>query len=179
MGRRSGFDKISSAIKEAIKALIMGGNTIDDIKDWLDEEMGDDAPSRSATGRFVKGQRQAMEEWIQAQQIAAIWAEKANENPSGDIGQMNLQLLTMLANRTLGTITEQDEVDPEHLALMSNVLRNVATASKTHTERHIKVENELKRKQLEQLQRIEAETPEQADPATLLKRIREEVYGIS
>ena len=81
MARRSSVAKLDPRIRESVdRAIRENRATIDDIVDKLDGIMGEDAPSRSAVGRYVKGAREQMQRYREAQEMAKVWVGKLEDD---------------------------------------------------------------------------------------------------
>jgi hypothetical protein len=86
MGRRSTVSRFPEPIVTQVNQLIRDGHTIDEIVATL-QGMGADV-SRSAMGRYVKSARESMEKYRQAQEVAKVWVDKLETEPSGDVARL-------------------------------------------------------------------------------------------
>src|SRR5437868_3267674 len=85
--RPSSITQLDPSIKEAVDTAIREGRlTIEQIVALIKDKGGD--VSRSAAGRYVKNAKERMEDYRQAQQVAAVWVDKLGKEPEGDIGRM-------------------------------------------------------------------------------------------
>lgn len=131
--RPSSLTMLEPEIKEAVDAAIREGRaTIADIVAMV-RKMGGEV-SESAAGRYVKNARERLEDYRQAQQMAAVWVEKIGKEPQGDVARMLLEMLRVAAFKSLG---ELETADPESLMLLSKAMKDLASADKTLVDREI------------------------------------------
>ena len=93
--------------------------------------------------------RSQMETYQRAQEIAKVWAKRIEEQPGGDVAQLNLQLLSTLAFKVLSDINERpddNQVTPMEMMLLSKALDHAAKAEKSTLERDLKVRKEVAQK---------------------------------
>lgn len=133
--RPSSITQLDPAIKEAVDTAIREGRlTIDQIVTLIAQH-GAEA-SRSAVGRYVKSASEKMEEYRQAMQVAAVWVDKIGKEPQGDVGRMVLEMLRLLAFKSLDKL---DQVDPENLMFLAKAMKDMAGADKLFVDREINV----------------------------------------
>lgn len=131
--RPSSITQLDPAIKEAVDTAIREGRlTIDQIVALIAQH-GAEA-SRSAVGRYVKSASEKMEEYRQAMQVAAVWVDKIGKEPQGDVGRMVLEMLRLLAFKSLDKL---DQVDPENLMFLAKAMKDMAGADKLFVDREI------------------------------------------
>lgn len=124
--RPSNITKLDPAIKEAVDTAVREGRiTIDQIVELIKTHGAD--VSRSSVGRYVKSANERMEEYRQAQQMAAVWMDKIGKEPEGDVGRMLLEMLRMLAFKSIG---ETETASPEDLMFLSNAIKGFAQTDK-------------------------------------------------
>lgn len=124
--RPSNVTKLDPAIKQAVDAAVREGRiTIDQIVELIKSHGAE--VSRSSVGRYVKTANERMEEYKQAQQMAAVWMDKIGKEPEGDVGRMLLEMLRMLAFKSIG---ETESASPEDLMFLSNAIKGFAQTDK-------------------------------------------------
>jgi hypothetical protein len=124
--RPSSITQLDPAIKQAVDTAVREGRaTIDEIVGLI-KNMGGEA-SRSSVGRYVKTANERMEEYRQAQQMAAVWMDKIGKEPDGDVGRMLLEMLRMVAFRS---IDATEAASPEDLMFLSNAIKSFAQTDK-------------------------------------------------
>lgn len=124
--RPSSITKLDPKVKAAVDEAVRDGRlTIDQLVELITSH-GAEA-SRSAVGRYVKTANERLEEYREAQQIAAVWMDKIGKEPDGDVGRMLLEMLRMLAFKSLG---ELDSASPEDLMFLSNAIKGFAQTDK-------------------------------------------------
>ncbi|WP_304308079.1 phage protein Gp27 family protein [Pseudacidovorax intermedius] len=129
----SSVTKLPPEIKEAVDAAIREGRaTIADIVAMV-RQMGGEV-SESAAGRYVKNARERLEDYRQAQQVAAVWCDKIGKEPQGNVGRMILEMLRVIAYKSMGDL---ETVSPEDLMFLSKAMKDLAGADKTMVDREI------------------------------------------
>ncbi|SDO76720.1 Protein of unknown function [Rhodoferax sp. OV413] len=133
--RPSSITQLHPSIKEAVDTAVREGRaTINEIV-GLVKGMGGDA-SRSAVGRYVKNANERMEDYRQATQIAAVWVDKLGKEPEGDVGRMLLEMLRVVAFKTIGDL---ETASPEDLMFLGKALKDFAGADKLAVDKAINV----------------------------------------
>lgn len=131
--RPSNITRLDPAIKQAVDTAVREGRaTIDEIV-ALVEGLGGEA-SRSSVGRYVKNARERMEDYRQATQVAAVWVDKLGKEPEGDVGRMLLEMLRVVAFKTIGDL---DTASPEDLMFLGKALKDFAGADKLAVDKAI------------------------------------------
>lgn len=131
--RPSSITALDPKIKDAVDAAIREGRlTIDAIVRLIEQEGGD--ASRSAVGRYVKNAKERMEDYRKAQSMAAVWVDKLGKEPEGDIGRMVLEMLKLVAFKTVGNI---EEAAPEDLMFLGKAMKDIAGSDKLIVDREI------------------------------------------
>ena len=131
----STITELDPAIKNAVDTAIREGRaTIDKIVSMI-KEMGGDA-SRSAVGRYVANAREQLEEYQQAQQVAAVWVDKIGKEPQGDMGRLLIEMLRLIAYKSVGGMSQ---ASPEDLMFLAKALKDIGGADKLMVDRSINV----------------------------------------
>ncbi len=131
MGRRSTVAAMPRELVEACNGLIRDGHTIEEILAAL-QDMGAQV-SRSAVGRYVKSARESMEKYRQAQEVAKVWVDKLEAEPSGDVGRLLPEMLRVVAFQSLTTMGEADKpAKAMDVMLLAKALRDIAGTTKVH-----------------------------------------------
>jgi hypothetical protein len=173
--RPSSINQLPPSVKEAVdKAVREGRATIDEILQLIDS-MGGEA-SRSAVGRYVKNARERLEDYHQAQQIAAVWVDKLGKEPDGDIGRMLLEMLRVVAFKSIGDI---DQASPEDLMFLGKALKDIAGADKLVVDREINLRKLIAAK----AEKVAAEVATTAKKAGLsddtIDLIKKKILGVA
>lgn len=133
MARRSTITRLPKPLLERCNQLIRKGHTIDEILAALND-LGAEV-SRSAVGRYVKGARESLERYKQAQAVAKVWVDRLESEPDGDVARLLPEMLRTVAYQTIGQMGEgEDPVKPADVMLMAKALRDLAGTSKTQLE---------------------------------------------
>lgn len=172
--RPSSILQLDPRVKEAVDAAVREGRlTIDQIVSMIAEQ-GEEA-SRSSVGRYVKNARERMEDYRQAQQIAAVWVDKLGKEPEGDIGRMLLEMLRVVAFKSIGDI---ESASPEDLMFLGKALKDIAGADKLVVDREINL-RKLIQAQAEKVAANVANTAKKAGmTAETVELIRSQILGI-
>lgn len=133
MGRKSTVAVLDESIVSVVNQLIREGCTIDEILRAL-QPLGADV-SRSAMGRYVKGARESMEKYRQAQEVAKVWVDKLETEPAGDVARLLPEMLRAVAFQTLTNMGEADEaVGTQDLMFLAKALKDVSSASRINVD---------------------------------------------
>lgn len=149
MARKSSVTQLDPRLREALDALIREGrHTLDDILAKLAELNAGEAPvSRSALGRYAQRAEAQMERYREAQEVAKVWVNKFEEEPTGDVGRLLHEMLRSVAFQTLGGLSERVEsADPEEVMLLAKAMKDLASADKLTTERILVIRQEVAKK---------------------------------
>lgn len=131
--RPSNVTKLDPTVKAAVDTAVREGRaTIAEIVQLV-EALGGEA-SRSSIGRYVKNARERMEDYRQATQVAAVWVDKLGKEPEGDVGRMLLEMLRVVAFKTIGNL---DTASPEDLMFLGKALKDFAGADKLAVDKEI------------------------------------------
>jgi len=138
MGRRSTVSRFPEPIVTQVNQLIRDGHTIDEIVATL-QGMGADV-SRSAMGRYVKSARESMEKYRQAQEVAKVWVDKLETEPSGDVARLLPEMLRAVAFQTLSNMgDETDPVGSQEIMFLAKALKDLSGASATNVAIELKM----------------------------------------
>lgn len=180
MARLSTIDQLPPEVREEIGRLRQAGRTIDQILGKL-RELDIDPPSRSALGRHVKQLDQIGEELRRSRTVAEALVERFGDAPESKSARVNIELMQALVMKCL--VDEDGGVvalDAKEAMFMASALQKLAGAAKADVDREVKIRKELGARVAKAVDAIagEAERDAKLSKADVLKRIREEVYGI-
>jgi len=138
--RKSSITRLDPRIREAVDGAIREGRaTLDELVALIRSHGGQ--ASRSAVGRYVKGARDEMEHYRQAQHLAKVWAEAIPQ--TGDVAQLNRQVLTSLAFRAASQLAENESVQGKEVMLLARALRDISSSEKLGAEARRAIRAEL------------------------------------
>lgn len=170
----STIQQLAPSIKEAVDTAVREGRaTIDEIVQLI-AGMGGDA-SRSAVGRYVKNARERMEDYRQATQVAAVWVDKLGSEPEGDVGRMLLEMLRVVAFKTIGDI---QEAGPEDLMLLSKAMKDISSADKLIVDREINLRKLIQAKAEKVAAEVATTAKKAGMSAETVDLIRSQILGI-
>ena len=177
MARQSSVAVMSDEAREALDAMVREGRaTIDQIRERLLDLEGEDAPSRSAIGRYVQSAKKQMERYRQAQEVAKVWVGKLEAEPNGDVGRLLSEMLRTVAFSTLGQLGEGgEEADPKDISYLARTIKDLASADKISAERELRIKKEV----LDTAARAVGKAEKQGRPLTAdeFKKMMGEIYG--
>lgn len=145
MGQKSTVTLIDPDVKAQLDQMIRDGRaTIDQMKDYLDEQLGEDAPSRSAVGRYKHSMEKGMEVFRATQSMAEVWAKELEENPGSPVSQLAQQVLGGVALHTANSmITKGEAIPADKLMFAAKALDHLARAEKTSVDRELKIREKI------------------------------------
>lgn len=134
--------------------------------------------SESAVTRHARSSRSKMETYRQAREVASVWAQRAEEDPNGDIAKLNLQLLSTVAFKVLSDIGEGEDAgaSPMEVMLLGKALEHAAKAEKLTVERELRIRKEVTQQAAE---RAVASARKAGLSAEAAAEIRRDILGIA
>jgi hypothetical protein len=183
VARPSLIARLPADIRELIGRLRQDGRTIEEIRVKLLEL--DVAVSKSALGKHTKKLDAIGEQIRRSRAIGEALIAKLGEAPEHRTARLNIELMHSLVMDLLaGEDGQPVQLTPESAMLLSRALRDLAASAKSDAELEVKLRKELRGKVEKSLAKVEHNlgSAEAAGvpiaPEAVLKRIREEVYGI-
>lgn len=176
MPRRSRIEQLDPRIREQVDRLVRAGRTIDEITEHLARLAGEEAPSRSAVGRYVRSAREQMRRYREAQEVAKVWVGRLEEDPEGDVGRLLSEMLRTVAWQTIGSMGETDAVAPNEIMLLARAIKDLAAADKVAMERELKIRQEVARQAADAATKIAKRGGLSADA---VQEIRREILGVA
>jgi len=145
MTRKSTVQAMSDEARQELDRMVRDGRaTIDQIRGRLLELEGENAPSRSAVGRYVQSAKQQMQRYREAQEVAKVWVGKLEEEPDGDVGRLLSEMLRTVAFNTLSQLGEGEaEAEAKDIKSLAQAIKDLATADKTSAERELRIRREV------------------------------------
>ena len=184
MGRLSKIDKLPPEIREEIGRLRQAGRSIDEILAHLGELGGPAAAiKRSPLGRHVKTLDEAGETLRQSRAIAEALTVKLGDQPESRVQRLNIEMMHGIVFRTLlaqasspeGEDGEEVTFSAKDMKLLSETLRNVATADKMHVDQALKIEALALQKAAS---RVDGLAKKEGWSAETARRARAEILGV-
>jgi hypothetical protein len=183
MAYPSKIDRMPASIRELIGKLRGDGRTIDEILAKLQEL--DARVSRSALGRHVQKLDAIGEQIRRSRWIGEALIERLGDAPESRQARVNVELMHgLIMDLLAGEGGEPVELTPQNAMLLARALNDLARAHKSDAERELKLRQELREKVQKRIDQAERDLADPRshgaplEPAAVLKRIREEVYGI-
>ncbi|MDD2870097.1 phage protein Gp27 family protein [Neomegalonema sp.] len=175
--RASSVQRLPPEIRETIAALRESGRTIDEIREKLLELEAE--VSRSALGRHVKQLDAIGAELRRSREIAEALVRRYGEAPESRTARLNIELMHALISKMM--VAEDGAVvrlDPKDAMFAATAMQKLAQAAKQDADREKLIRQEFIQKLDAKLAEAAEEMGDAADPAEILRRIREDVYGI-
>ncbi|WP_051617137.1 DUF3486 family protein [Desulfonatronovibrio hydrogenovorans] len=178
MPRKSTVQQISPEAREELDKMVRDGRaTIDQIRDRLLELEGEEAPSRSAIGRYVKSAQEQMEKYRQAQEIARTWVGKLEEEPDGDVGRLLSEMLRTVAFSTMGQMGENEkEADPKDISYLARTIKDLASADKISADRELRIRQETASRAADKAVKVAKKGGLSSEA---VQEIRKEILGVA
>lgn len=185
MAKASNIRRLPPEIRELIGKLRDRGSTIDEIKAKLAEL--NVKISRSALGRWTKHFDGVAENIQRSRIVAEAIVGKLGDKPTTGVARLNIELMhSVIMKLLVSEDGKQASLDPQEAMFLSQGLQRLAQASKQDAETEIKLKEMLRDQVNKKLKAIEGDvasdasaTPaERQSMAEVLKRIRQDVYGI-
>lgn len=184
MARLSKVDRLPAEIREAIAALRRDGRTIDEILAHIREMgVGPEAVGRTGLGEHIKDLDELAKLARQDRAMAEVLVKRDLDEDDGQVARANIEMMHGLLFRMSIDARSGSEFSagPKEIKLMSEVLRNLATAEKANLDRVIRLKKHLAEKAREAVEKIAkdvAAAKGPIDPMELIRRVREDIYGI-
>lgn len=177
MPRKSTVDAISAEAREELDRMVRDNRaTIDQIRQRLSELEGEDAPSRSAIGRYVQSAKQQMERYRQAQEVAKVWVGKLEEEPDGDVGRLLSEMLRTVAFSSLSQLGDEDaQAEAKDIRFLAQAIKDLASADKISAERELRIRKETAEKAAQKMEAAE----KKGKPLTAaeFRKMMKDLYG--
>lgn len=182
MARQSSIRRLPAEVRELIADLRERGRTIDEVLDKLREL--DVEVSRSALGRHVKQLDAIGAEIRRSRAVAEALVKRYGEAPESRTARLNIELMHAFINKLM--ITDDGEIvslDAKEAMFVATALQKLAQASKQDVDREALLRQQFAQQVDRKLAEAEAEIAgaagrPAADPVQVLRRIREDVYGV-
>lgn len=180
MARPSKVDRLPSELKSLIGQLRQDGCTVDEILAKLREMKPDIDISRSGLHVHVQKKVDAVLDTMnKTRAIAQAVSAKIDSASQTEVARLNVELMHGLIFKL---VTESEDggdvtIDAKEVSLLSRALRSLNAGSKTMVDMEIKVREEMAKKTVAAAERA-IDASGAPDKAELLRRIREDVYGI-
>lgn len=179
MARKSSIDRLPKEVRELIGELRQHGRTIDEILAKL-RELDVDV-SRSALGRHIQQNVDALHERLhESRAVAEAVMGRIEDSSAGQVARINIELMHASLLKLMSS-DESAALDGKEAMFLATALQKLASASKVDLDRELKLRAEIRNKVSDRLETAEGEVAKADTPearAAVLKRIRQDVYGI-
>ncbi len=190
MARKSSIDRMSQEVRDWIARLNNQGRTLDEIIAKLRELDMEAIPSRSALGRHLQRADKIADKMRKSRQVSEVIVERLGEGDAADRAtRMNIELMHNVVFDLLAAVGEDGEggepvtLDAQQVMYVAKALDHLGKASRDDVARTIAIEKRSAEKAKAEAMKAASKAVQQAgdgpiDGVALLKKIREEVYGI-
>ena len=183
-GPKSKISRLDPAIKAELDRLLFHeGRSIDDVVEYLQGLHLDDAPSRASIGRYSASTHKIRDDMNKLKAVSEQLAEEFGDEDNAR-ARFNLQVAQSMLFKLLENASgEEAAVTVKDFQALMKGMKDLYTARKStvDAEQKIVLLKEKTAKVIEEAERTISEAQqggEQVDPMAVLKRIREDVYGI-
>lgn len=180
MARLSKVDRLPPELRDMIGRLREGGHTVDQILAKL-RELDADVGRTGLAEHIAKFDK--MRERLHHSRAAAesIMSRLEDAGTDDRVARLNISSLHASVMELMAVADAEDGgLDPKSAKLLSETLRNLATAAKGDQQRVIELKKHLAEEARRAVEKIAEDVAAggATDPQAVLRRIREEVYGI-
>ena len=169
MPRPTKIDRLPEEIRALIGRLRGDGRTIDEILAKLEEL--DVEVARSTMGRHVQELDRIAEEIRRSRAVAEAIVERFGEQPDNKTARLNIELAHSLVMKCmLGEDGSIVNLDPQEAMFVATSLQKLAQASKSDTERTLKITKEVTKKAADVAEDAAKEAGLSAERAAELRR---------
>lgn len=184
MARPSKIDRLPPEIRDKIGALRRNGRSIDEILSVL-RQLDVDV-SRTGLGRHVKRIDDIGARLRESRAAAEAIMSRLGESPDNRTARLNIELMHANVLQLLAGGDDDKPVvlDPQGAMLLARTMKDLAAAAKTDVDRELRLRKEFAAQAGAVLDQAEAAvagaqaTGKAIDPVEVLRKIREDVYGI-
>lgn len=183
-GPKSKISRLDPAIKaELDRLLLVEERSIDDVVEYLRGLKLEGMPSRAAIGRYSASTRKIRDDMNRLKAVSEQLAEEFGDEDNARV-RFNLQVAQSMLFKLLDNASgEEAAVTIKDFQALMKGMKDLYTARKStvDAEQKIALLKEKTAKVLDEAARSVSEAQlggEQVDPMAVLKRIREDVYGI-
>ncbi|WP_430391082.1 phage protein Gp27 family protein [Dyella sp. 20L07] len=163
MPRRSTIEQLPRELADVCHRLIREGRTIHEITDALNQLEAE--VSKSAVGRYVKGAREQMRQYREAQEVAGQWVTQLNENPAGDVSALLAEMLKTVAFQTIANLGDGSDAPvgkdgkpkaPKAMdvMLLAKAIRDLEASTKASLERRERIERQALERQAKAAEKV-------------------------
>jgi ribosomal protein L14 len=189
--RPSSIDRMDPQVRDWIGRLRDQGRTLDEIIAKLRELDLDALPSRSALHRHLQKAEEVAERIRKSRAVADVIVRRLGESDPDKTTRMNIELmhnvLFEIASRTSDEDGEPVTFEPMEAMLLAKALDHLGKAAKDDVARTVTIEkraaDKARAEALAKTSKAISDATEagggQVDGAALLKKIREDIYGIT
>lgn len=185
MAKRSTVERLPEGARRVLEEWLVEFNagrvTLDEVMSRLETllEFNDakaKAPSRSAVHRHAQKFAALGERMKRSQAFADAFAREVGPEVADGKGlQVLIQGFQSLAFDMLGSLEEDQVLDPESLMFFARSIQSVASAQKADAERALKIEQETRKKVAAGVEQVGRRLGWSADTA---RQVRAEIFGV-
>lgn len=181
MARASKVDKLSDELRDMIGRLRERGCTIDEIMSKLRELDAD--VGRSGLGEYLKKFDRMRERLHHSRAAAEQIMSKLEEAGTDDrVARFNISTLHASVMELMAAADgEEGGLDPKSAKLLSETMRNLATAARVDQDRILRLKKEMAEDAVKAAEAAVGKATAgggPVDPVALLEQIRQGIYGM-
>ncbi len=182
MARRSRVKDLPPEVRSVVDDLIKNGVPLDDIVDKLAELNVEDAPSRSALGRYKLEVDRVGERLRRSREISRVFVERLGAVPEGHQGRMVMELMQTMVFDVLVPKDggEAPDFDPKDIMFLAGAIKDLASAEKISADREIKIRDQAAKQARQDAATAAEETAaERGLTHDTVQAIRRSILGIA
>ena len=180
--RKSSIERLPKPVKDRLQKHLRDNRlTLDEIiADMRAAFPAEETPSRSAVYRYRVSFEDAVAHQREIEEMSQLWVRELKDAPQGKTGRLVAELLRTAAAKAVMDINgEEGGVDVKKLGVLARAFMAIEAGSKRESENRALIRDEVRKELLEeQTQKLDGLEKTGRYPPDVLKRIRQEVYGL-
>ena len=178
MAVKSTVTILDPEVKSGLDKMIRAGRaTIDQMVEYLQERLGDAAPSRSAVGRYVKNINDVLGIYKTSMEAAGVLQREVGERPESDMGQAAIDILRMvLFGTSIRMANSGEDPEPKAMALAARSIKDLSQAEKIMTDSILRVRQETAKQAADRAETVAKRNGLSAETVADLKR---QILGVA
>ena len=184
MGQKSSIDRLPEDIRETFHELLRDARVTQleatrRINEILEQDGSPERLSKSAVNRYAVHMEKIGAKLRQSREIAKMWIGRLGAEPQGETGKLLNEMIRSLTFETaVGMSDRSDPVEPRMLRDLAIAVEKLEKAASENVKR----DNEIRQRALDEMaaavEQAAEEEPDKRISIDLLRKIRQEVYGI-
>lgn len=182
MAGKSSIERLPPPVRERLqKHLRENCLTLDEIiADMRSAFPAEDAPSRSAVGRYKQSFEEAVAQQREVENMAQLWVRELKDAPQGKTGRLVAELLRTLAARAAMDATGKGEINIKELSGLARAFNAIEAGGKRDSENRALMREEIRMELLaEQAKVIDTVSKKAGLSAETADTLRRQLLGLT